>query len=244
LTNYTPMLNVKLVFPKPFNQISTKESVLIIMSENFSENSKKVEINIDAPETPDNLNPETDIKTPAEIPLEEMSADDLFKKIDELREESRENYDKYLRSQAEMDNIIKRNRKEKEEWIKYSNETLIKDLLQVIDNLENAINHSGNENSFNALIAGVELTLKGLKDTLAKSGLEEIKTLGEDFDPCFHHAVQEELNDSVEKGKIVKEFQKGYVLNQRLIRPAMVVISRGNFDDSRQTETFQNVCEE
>ncbi|MGD9160750.1 MAG: nucleotide exchange factor GrpE [Desulfobacteraceae bacterium] len=214
------------------------------MNENLSEKSKKVEIKVDEPETPDNINPENDEEVSEDIPLEEMSKDDLVKKIEKLIEESRENYDRYLRSQAEMDNIIKRNKKEKEEWVKYSNESLIKDLLQVIDNLENAINHSGNENSFNALIEGVELTLKGLKDTLAKSGLEEVKTLGEDFDPCFHHAVHEETSGSVEKGKILKEFQKGYSLNQRLIRPAMVVISKGNSDDDSQNETFRGACEE
>jgi molecular chaperone GrpE len=214
------------------------------MSENLSKKSKKVEIKVDEPETPDNINPENDEEVSEDIPLEEMSKDDLVKKIEKLIEESRENYDRYLRSQAEMDNIIKRNKKEKEEWVKYSNESLIKDLLQVIDNLENAINHSGNENSFNALIEGVELTLKGLKDTLAKSGLEEVKTLGEDFDPCFHHAVHEETSGSVEKGKILKEFQKGYSLNQRLIRPAMVVISKGNSDDDSQNETFRGACEE
>ena len=141
------------------------------MNENFSENSKKIDIKVDELETPGSINPENE--EAEEKPLEEMSKDDLIKKIEKLIEESRENYDRYLRSQAEMDNIIKRNKKEKEEWIKYSNETLIKDLLQVIDNLENAINHSENENSFNALIEGVELTLKGLKDTLAKSGLTE-----------------------------------------------------------------------
>ncbi|MBN2420343.1 MAG: nucleotide exchange factor GrpE [Deltaproteobacteria bacterium] len=214
------------------------------MNDNFSENGKKIDIKVDEPETVDNINTEKDAENPAEVPLEQMSSNDLIKKIDELKEESKENYDKYLRSQAEIDNIIKRNKKEKEEWIKYSNEALIKDLLQVIDNLENAINHSRNENSFNALIEGVELTLKGFKDTLAKSGLEEVKTLGEDFDPCFHHAVQEEMSDSVEKGKILKEFQKGYTLNQRLIRPAMVVISKGDSNDYSQPETFQGACEE
>ena len=213
------------------------------MDENFSEKGKKIDIKVGDTETQDDVTPENNEEAPADIPLEEMSADDLIKKINELKEESKENYDRYLRSQAEIDNIVKRNKKDKEEWIKYSNESLIKDLLQVIDNLENAINHSGNENSFNALVEGVELTLKGLKDTLAKSGLEEVKTLGEDFDPCFHHAVQEEVSDSTEKGKILKEFQKGYTLNQRLIRPAMVVISKGNSDDNSQTDTFQGACE-
>ena len=214
------------------------------MNEYFSENGKKVDIKVDEPETPDRVNPENNEDALTDIPLEEMSPEDLIKKIEALKEESRENFDKYLRSQAELDNIIKRNKKEKEEWIKYSNETLIKDLLQVIDNLENAINHSENENSLKALIEGVELTLKGLKDTLAKSGLEEVKTLGEDFDPCFHHAVQEVTSDSVEKGKILQEFQKGYTLNQRLIRPAMVVISKGNSGDNGQAKPFRGACEE
>ena len=214
------------------------------MNDNLMEKSKKVDIKVDEPEKPDKINAENDEEAAAEIPLEEMSAEDLIKKIEELTEESKENYDRYLRSQAEIDNILKRNKKDKEEWVKYSNENLIKDLLQVIDNLENAINHSGNENSFNALIEGVELTLKGFKDTLAKSGLEEVKTIGEDFDPSFHHAVQEEMSNSIEKGKILKEFQKGYTLNQRLIRPAMVIISKGNSDDNGQSETFRGACEE
>ena len=242
MTNENPMLNVTLVFSSLLSD-PNKESVFKIMNEDFSENSKKIDIKTDEPETVENVNPESNKEDAVEIPLEEMSADDLIKKIKGLEEEVKQNYDRYLRAQAEIDNIIKRNKKDKEEWIKYSNETLIKDLLQVIDNLENALNHSANEDSFNALIEGVELTLKGLKDTLAKSGLEEVRTLGEDFDPCFHHAVQEAVSESVEKGKILQEFQKGYTLNQRLIRPSMVVISKGNSDDN-SLETFQGACEE
>jgi len=201
------------------------------MSEKSSEKVKKVDIAVEKSENSDEVNSKNDKEELEETPLEEMSKDQLLKKIDELQEKTNENYDKYVRSKAEIDNIIKRNKKDKEEWVKYSNESLIKDLLQVIDNLENALNHSGNENSFNALIEGVELTLKSLKDTLAKSGLEDIKTKGEEFDPCFHHAVLEESSESVEKGKILKELQKGYTLNQRLVRPAMVVISKGMSED-------------
>jgi molecular chaperone GrpE len=214
------------------------------MSEKSSENTKKVDIPVEEPESPDELNSKTDKEESEEIPLEEMSKKELLKKIDEVKEKSGENYDKYLRSQAEIENIIKRNKKDKEEWVKYSNEKLIKDLLQVIDNLENALSHSGDENALNALIEGVDLTLKGLKDTLKRSGLEEIKTEGELFDPCFHHAVLEEISDGVEKGKILRELQKGYILNERLIRPAMVVISKGSKEDESQDETFQGACEE
>lgn len=159
--------------------------------------------------------------------LEKMSEPELIQKIEEFREKAEKNYDQYVRAQAEIENIIKRNKKDREEWIKYSTETLIKDLLPVIDNLENAISHSNNENSLQALREGVELTLKGLKDTLAKSGLEEIDSIGKPFDPNFHHAVSEQEDENTEPGIVINEFQKGYNLNQRLIRPAMVIISKG-----------------
>jgi len=157
----------------------------------------------------------------------EMSNAELIKKLDEFREKSEKNYDQYLRAKAEIDNIIKRNKKDKEEWIKYSNETLIKELLPVIDNLEKAILHSSDENALTALREGVALTLKGLKSTLAKSGLEEIVSEGKSFDPSFHHAVMEQEDEEIEAGMIVNELQKGYSLNKRLIRPAMVIISKG-----------------
>jgi molecular chaperone GrpE len=211
---------------------------------NFKDKSVKIDVKTDEPETKDGIPAVKNDSGVAEITHEEGSAEDLLKKIEELKEESKNNYDKYLRSQAEIENIIKRNKKDKEEWFKYANESLIKELLQVIDNLENAISHSCNENSYNALIEGVGLTLKGLKDILIKSGLEEVKTLGEDFDPCLHHAVHQEAHDSVEKGKICKEFQKGYLLKQRLIRPAMVVISKGASDDNIPEEAFQGASEE
>jgi len=159
--------------------------------------------------------------------LEKMPEQELLKKIEEFREKAEKNYDQYLRAQADIENIIKRNKKEKEEWIKYSTENLIKDLLPVIDNLEKAIAHSNNEDSLQALREGVELTLKGLKNTLAKSGLEEIVSIGKPFDPNFHHAVYEQADENTEPGVVIDEFQKGYNLNQRLIRPAMVIISKG-----------------
>jgi len=166
-----------------------------------------------------------------EKPLEKMTKPELLGKIGEFKEDSKKNYDLYLRSQAEMENIKKRNKKEKEEWIKYSNETLIKDILPVIDNLEKAMSHSNNENSLHALKEGVELTFKGFRDTLAKSGLEEIKAQGEPFDPCFHHAVSEQEDNNEKPSVILEELQKGYTFNQRLIRPAMVVVNKGKSGD-------------
>ncbi len=175
---------------------------------------------------PDQEGQKAEAKSP-----EKMTKAELLEKIKELQEASEKNYDLYLRSEAEIENIKKRNKKEKEEWLKYANETLVKDILPVMDNLEMAISHAQNENSLHALKEGVELTLKGLKDTLAKSGLEEVKAEGELFDPNYHHAVSEQNDENVEAGIILQELQKGYTLNGRLIRPAMVIISRGKNQD-------------
>ncbi len=162
-----------------------------------------------------------------EKPLEKSSKAELIEKIKKIEEESKNNYDLFLRSEADSENMKKRGKKEKEEWIKYANEKIVKDLLPVLDNLENAISHSKNEGSLDALREGVELTLKGLKDTLIKSGLEEVKAQEESFDPCYHHAVSEQEDEKVKAGLICHELQKGYTFNQRLIRPAMVVVSKG-----------------
>lgn len=182
---------------------------------------------------------------PDEKPLEKMTKAELIQKVQELEEKSENSYDQYLRAKAEMDNLLKRNKREKEEWVKFSNESLIKELLPVIDNLEMAIAHSTDENSIHALREGVELTLKGLRDTLAKAGLEEVKAKGESFDPCFHHAVSEQEDETMEAGKVLTELQKGYTLHDRLVRPAMVVLSKGKVGgEGSHGQAPKRVCEE
>ena len=163
---------------------------------------------------------------PVDKALDKMSPEELLEKAREFQRESEKNYDLYLRSQAEMENLKKRVRKEKEDYLKFANENLIKEMLPVLDNLGKALSHSDNENNVHALKEGIRLTLKGLKDNLAKSGLEEVKTLGEPFDPCFHEAVSELDDPKAKPGIVLTELQKGYTLNARLIRPAMVVVSR------------------
>ncbi len=164
-----------------------------------------------------------------EVPLEELPKEELIEKINQLSEEVKKYFDLYLRSQAEIDNLKKRFRREREEFVKFANEALIKELLTVLDNLERAISHSQkeqSEESLKALREGVELTLKGMKDILKKAGLEEFESLGKKFDPKFHHAVGEKEDSSVEPGTVVEELQKGYLLHGKLIRPAMVVVSK------------------
>ena len=161
-----------------------------------------------------------------EVPLEKLSKEELIDKLKKAEESARKYLDLYVRAQAEMDNLKKRLQREKEEFLKFANESLIKELLPVVDNLENALRHAQDENSVDALREGIELTLKGLKAALSKAGVEEVKALGERFDPNYHHAVSQEETDKVQTGTVLEELQKGYTLNQRLLRPAMVVVSK------------------
>ena len=160
------------------------------------------------------------------IPLEKMTKEELIERIGVIQELADKNYDLYVRSQAEMENVKKRLQKDKQDLAKFANDTIIKQLLPVADNLEKAIAHAMDENALDALREGIDLTLKGFLDTLERNGVERVEALNQPFDPNFHEAVSEAENDTVEPGTVVNEFQKGYTLNKRLLRPAMVVVSR------------------
>jgi len=172
------------------------------------------------------FDPEDGLQNEAEIPLSEMTKDQLIEKISEVQALADTNLDNYLRSQAEMENMKKRFQKDKQELIKYGNESLTKQLLPVADNLEKALDHSKDENSLDALREGVDLTLKGLLDVLEKAGVEVVTSVGAPFDPNFHEAVSEQEDNSAAPGTVLRELQKGYLLNQRLIRPAMVIVNK------------------
>ncbi|OQY48997.1 MAG: nucleotide exchange factor GrpE [Desulfobacteraceae bacterium 4572_87] len=161
-----------------------------------------------------------------EIPLSDMTQEQLIEKVSELQALADRNMDSYLRSQAEMENMKKRFQKDKQDLRKFGNETLTKQLIPVADNLEMALDHSKDENSIEALREGVDLTLKGLLNVLEKAGVELVEAVGAAFDPNFHEAVSEQKDDRAEPGTVLKELQKGYLLNKRLIRPAMVIVNK------------------
>lgn len=174
-----------------------------------------------------------------ERPLDEMSKQELIRKVEELAETARRNYDLYLRSQADMENLKKRAQRDKEEWIKFSNESLIRQLLPALDAMEQAVAHCHcGDPSLDGLKEGVELTLKGLNEALQKAGLEAVKAHGEPFDPNYHQAVSEMEDRSEEPGVVLQELQKGYLLNQRLLRPSMVVVNKkGRANGKESTES-------
>ena len=140
--------------------------------------------------------------------------------------------DQFLRCQADMDNMRKRLEKEKLDFIKFANESLLKDLLQVVDNLERALGHapSGNGNNV-GLVDGVKLTLDGLVSVLDKHGVKPIAALGLPFDPHVHEAVMQREDPDVEGNTVLQEVQRGYLLNERLLRPSMVIVSRRPAED-------------
>jgi len=167
--------------------------------------------------------------------VEEMTKQELLKEVKDTEKKSQENYDLYMRTYAEMENIKRRGIKERQELSKYANESLIKEILPVIDNLQKAISHAQNDKNPSGLVEGIELTLDGLMATLEKAGLKKVEAEGRPFDPNFHEAISKQIDDKIAPGHVIIELQKGYVLNGRLIRPSMVVISEGNGNKKEDT---------
>ncbi|MCT4632866.1 MAG: nucleotide exchange factor GrpE [Firmicutes bacterium] len=144
---------------------------------------------------------------------------------EKLAKECEELKDKYVRLTAEFQNFKRRTEKEKADLYKYANEKLIVDLLPVLDNFTRAIDSMKLEEGENShAFDGVELIKKSLIETLEKNGLEEIASVGEKFDPEMHHAVMTGEAEGFEAEHVIEEFQKGYKLNSKVIRPSMVKV--------------------
>ena len=139
-----------------------------------------------------------------------------------------ENYDRLLRITAEFENYKKRMEREMNDFRKFANESLIKDILPIVDNLERAleIRYGNNEKAFHNMLEGVQMTLKGLLGSLEKFGVVPIESLEKPFDPNFHQAVMQEESEGHPQNTVSKELQKGYMMSDRLLRPAMVVVSK------------------
>ncbi len=145
--------------------------------------------------------------------------------VEEKAKLAEENYDRFLRAQAELENYKKRVEREKSTLVKYGNEEFIKAILPIIDNLERALAHTPGENP-DGLMEGIKITLNQLLQVLEKFGVTPIASVGEPFDPSKHEAMMQVESTDHEPNTVVSELQKGYFLNDRLIRPAMVSVAR------------------
>ena len=150
---------------------------------------------------------------------------DLLQENERLKMEVQENINKALRAAAELDNIRKRTARDIENAHKYALERFINELLPVIDSMELGINASRSAEDIESLREGMDLTLKKLFDCLDKFGVKAIDPAGEKFDPEWHEAVSMQAQEGSESGQVVTVMQKGYELNGRLVRPAMVVVT-------------------
>jgi molecular chaperone GrpE len=156
----------------------------------------------------------------------EKEIGELKKKLEEKEKEIKEHHDRLLRLAADFENYKKRAAREKEDWTKFANEDVIRAILPFIDNLERAVNHAQKVADTGVLIEGVRLTIQQILQTLNKFGLASFQSVGKPFDPTVHEAMLVVETDQHEPNQVVEEFQKGYLLNDRLLRPATVSVSK------------------
>ena len=186
-----------------------------------SEEKAKTDDNLAASE-PDN---EADDKA--------LPEDDLEVKLKAAEHKAEEYYDRLLRASAEFDNYKKRTTREMREVVRYANEKLFKELLFVVDNLDRAIESARQDGpDDDPLLEGVRLTLNEIEKIFERHNVKPIKAIGEPFDPNFHQAMMQEETEEEPANTVIREMQRGYVLHDRLLRPAMVVVSKAKSDES------------
>ena len=174
-------------------------------------------------DTPENNGTEPNVENNLENNIEEKLENSLEKKIEELN-------DKLLRSLAENQNLRKIHEKEREDLIKYSSSSFAREILNLADNLERAFvlfkdDPKFKSDEFKDTMLGIELIEKELISSFDKNGIKSFESVGKKFDPNFHQALNE-VESEQEDGMVINEIQKGYMLNDRLLRPALVSISK------------------
>ena len=157
--------------------------------------------------------------------------------VQQLKEraaKAEENWERLLRTTADFDNYKKRAAREKQEAIKYANESLLEKLIPVVDTFDMAMSATQNAAApaVQSLQEGITMVHQQLKSILTGAGLEEIDAAGKPFNPNFHEAVSQQESGEVPEGTVIQQLRKGYKLNERLLRPATVVVSKQPADHS------------
>ncbi|MBY7649175.1 MAG: nucleotide exchange factor GrpE [Candidatus Liberibacter europaeus] len=163
-------------------------------------------------------------------PIEEETTTDP---IEEAQSKAKEFHEKYIRVVAEMENLRRRTDREKQDIQYYSNTAFARDMLSVADNLSRALDYTPTDEEkivntgLKSLIDGIEMTKREMISTLEKHGIKKLESDGKKFDPNFHQAMFEEQNETIPANTIIKVVQDGYTINDRVLRPALVGISKG-----------------
>jgi len=177
------------------------------------------------------LNEETATGKSAEetstAPVETLGAEQITE-LQSKAAKAEEHWSRLVRTTADFDNFKKRAAREKQDAIRYANESLLQKILPVLDNFEMALaaTQSSNAEGLKSLQEGVTMIQSQLKSVLAESGLEEINAAGQPFDPNWHEAVSQQESKEVEEGHVLQQLRKGYKFRDRLLRPATVVVAK------------------
>ncbi|WP_375754835.1 nucleotide exchange factor GrpE [Corallococcus exercitus] len=162
----------------------------------------------------------------AQLDFSQTKARETLERLKEAHERAKDFQDRAIRSAADLENYRKRAQKEKEDVQKFGVEKLLKDLLPVVDNLDRALDAAGKSPDFDSFQKGVAMTRKSFEDSLARHGVKGFSAKGQPFDPRLHEAIQQVETAEVPAGHVVYEVTRGFYLNDRLARPAMVVVAR------------------
>lgn len=177
-----------------------------------------------------------EIKGEGTSPSPEEECARLRERLEEKEREAAENYDRYLRAMAELDNFRKRTAREKEELVRFGNENLMRDILPLVDNLDRALAHAENSDNFQAFKEGLMMVRDQFMRTLEKHGLSCIDCVSKEFDPNYHEALFQVNSPEHSNNQVVAELEKGYLLHGRLLRPAKVSVCK-------KTENGADGCE-
>jgi molecular chaperone GrpE len=172
------------------------------------------------------VNEETTVEEPSiftEEQTQEMNSNE--DELQKLRTEIEEKENKYLRLHADFENYKRRALMDQQSLMTYRAQSLVTDLLPVLDNFERALQIETTDEQTASLKQGMEMVYRQLVEAVKKEGIEEIPALGQQFDPNFHQAVMQESDSSKPSNEVLQEFQKGYKLKDRVIRPSMVKVN-------------------
>lgn len=174
----------------------------------------------------ENKNEEIKEEKKAEEPKEHKKEHKKDKKLEELQNEINTLKDKNMRIAAEMVNTLRRKDEETTRLLKYSNESLITELLPVIDNFERALNVDAKTTDIESYQKGMTMIYNSLKNILEKFEVKEIEAIDKEFDPSYHQAVMQEEKEGTKENIVIEVLRKGYTYKDKVIRPAMVKVSK------------------
>ncbi len=172
-------------------------------------------------------------RSEAEACEESQEQKSLEQQLEEMKQKTDEYMARWQRAQADFVNYKRRTEQERQEFIAFANATLLKDILPVIDDLERALENVPEDIQDHEWVKGIRLIERNLKTCLEKSGVKQILALGMEFDPNYHEALQQVEGP---EGMVVSEFQKGYLLNDKLLRPARVMVGKGEEESKEEND--------